>query len=390
MQLTITTDYAIRVVCFLATHQQMKCASELSKELGIPENYIPKVMKRLKQASLITSTEGIRGGYHLAKHPEHISLLDVISSTENTMEINRCSKKYQDDDEEILESSNVEKVLSELQDNYNRKLKKIMISDVVGLDDSFPVSEEIKAMEQKEEETVLSKGDVKMIFQTMVQAEKKLREREREIKEQYWDMISLLIMVLNHNQLLDEEHQDDISFYTKCVYEKIREYYPERKITQQEIEDVSKLAPIHDIGKVQVPIEILNKKGSLTTEEMDRVKIHPEIGAKMTLHFPKGATTEKLNEYSYQICRFHHERYDGNGYPDGLKGEEIPLCAQVVGLVDAYDALIHERPYKQKLAHEKAIQMIVNGECGVFSDSLLSCFLAAAMEPKWIKKVKED
>ena len=89
---------------------------------------------------------------------------------------------------------------------------------------------------------------------------------------------------------------------------------------------------------------------------------------------------------SYEICRYHHERYDGSGYPDGLKGDEVPLCAQVVGLVDAYDALVSVRPYKRKLKHEEAIRMIANGECGVFSKKLLQCFIAAAMQKEWIKK----
>ena len=106
----------------------------------------------------------------------------------------------------------------------------------------------------------------------------------------------------------------------------------------------------------------------------------------MTKRFPKGVTTEKLNQYSYEICRHHHERYDGSGYPDGLKGNAIPLCAQVVGLADAYDALISPRPYKSKLTHGEALQMILNGECGSFSQPLLHCFLEAAMQKEWIKK----
>ena len=103
-----------------------------------------------------------------------------------------------------------------------------------------------------------------------------------------------------------------------------------------------------------MPIEILNKNGKLTADEMGIVKQHPLTGAEMTLRFPRGATTEKLNKYSYEICRYHHERYDGSGYPDGLKGDEI--------------------------------RMIANGECGVFSKKLLQCFIAAAMQKEWIKK----
>jgi len=123
-----------------------------------------------------------------------------------------------------------------------------------------------------------------------------------------------------------------------------------------------------------------------TEEEMETVRQHPLVGAEMTKKFPKGLTIDKLNALSYEICRHHHERYDGSGYPDGLQGEEIPLCAQVVGLADAYDALISPRPYKSKLTHGEALQMILNGECGSFSQPLLHCFLEAAMQKEWIKK----
>ena len=213
-----------------------------------------------------------------------------------------------------------------------------------------------------------------------------IQKQERDVEKQYWEMVSLLVAVLNHNNLLEVEHQDDISFYTEQVYRQLQQRFPEYGITEEEIENVSHLAPIHDIGKIRVPIEILNKNGKLTADEMEIVKQHPLTGAEMTLRFPQGTTTEKLNKYSYEICRYHHERYDGSGYPDGLKGDEIPLCAQIVGLVDAYDALVSVRPYKRKLKHEEAIRMIANGECGVFSKKPLQCFIAAAMQKEWIKK----
>jgi len=234
---------------------------------------------------------------------------------------------------------------------------------------------------------ILTFHNSKVIFKTLVNMEKELRKKESDIEKQYWDMVSLLVSVLNHNNLMEKEHQDDISFYTEKVYRQLQKNCPEYGIEENEIKNVSHLAPIHDIGKIKVPMEIINKPGKLTSQEMEIMKQHPLTGAEMTLRFPEGVTTEKLNRYSYDICKYHHERYDGNGYPDGLKGDEIPLCAQVVGLVDAYDALISDRPYKRKLKHEEAIRMIVNGECGVFSKKQLCCFLAAAMQPEWMQKV---
>lgn len=203
-------------------------------------------------------------------------------------------------------------------------------------------------------------------------------------------MVTLLVAVLNHNNVVDKEYHDDISFYTEQMYRQLQKDYPKYGITDEDIEIVTHLAPIHDIGKVRVPIEILNKPGKLTKEEMDIVKQHPLVGAEMTQRFPKGLTTEKLNKYSYDICRHHHERYDGTGYPDGLKGEDIPLSPQVVGLVDAYDALISVRPYKRNLEHDQAVQMILNGECGKFSDELLHCFKKVSNQSNWIKRSERE
>lgn len=241
-------------------------------------------------------------------------------------------------------------------------------------------------VDENEKTAVITFHNAKVIPNTIVNMERELRQKAQDETKQYWKMVSLLAAVLNHNNLIETEHQDDICFYTKQVYLQLQKNYPEYGITEEEIENVSHLAPIHDIGKIRVPIEILNKNGKLTADEMGIVKQHPLTGAEMTLRFPRGTTTEKLNKYSYEICRYHHERYDGSGYPDGLKGDEIPLCAQVVGLVDAYDALVSVRPYKRKLKHEEAIRMIANGECGVFSKKLLQCFIAAAMQKEWIKK----
>ena len=138
-------------------------------------------------------------------------------------------------------------------------------------------------------------------------------------------------------------------------------------------------ALLHDIGKIGIPDNIINKPGKLTDEEFKVIKGHTLTGAKIL------SEIKSAPELIYG-AKYHHERYDGSGDPDGLKGDEIPLCAQIVGLVDAYDALVSVRPYKRKLKHEEAIRMIANGECGVFSKKLLQCFIAAAMQKEWIKK----
>ena len=129
---------------------------------------------------------------------------------------------------------------------------------------------------------------------------------------------------------------------------------------------------LHDIGKIGIDDKILNKPCRLTDEEFEVIKTHSAIGASMldSLEYYKD---EPLVRIAHDICRWHHERYDGRGYPDGLKGEEIPISAQVVALADVYDALISDRVYKKAYSHEKAVQMILNGECGTFNPLLLEC-----------------
>ena len=152
---------------------------------------------------------------------------------------------------------------------------------------------------------------------------------------------------------------------------------------------ITTASALHDIGKIGIDDKILNKPGKLTKDEFEIIKTHTLIGARM-LEEMEVYKDEPLIKMAYQICRWHHERYDGKGYPDGLKGDQIPLCAQVVGLVDAYDALVSERPYKRKLKHAEAVRMIVNAECGAFSMKLLQCFFAAAMQKEWVQKVESN
>ena len=135
---------------------------------------------------------------------------------------------------------------------------------------------------------------------------------------------------------------------------------------------ITTASALHDIGKIGIDDKILNKPGKLTKDEFEIIKTHTLIGARM-LEEMEVYKDEPLIKMAYQICRWHHERYDGKGYPDGLKGDEIPISAQVVSLADVYDALVSERVYKKAFSHEKAMEMILAGECGTFNPLLLEC-----------------
>lgn len=155
-----------------------------------------------------------------------------------------------------------------------------------------------------------------------------------------------------------------------CLMEKTGRYH----LSWNEQYLITLASSLHDIGKIGIDEKILNKPGRLTTEEFEKMKRHTVIGEEIlkSLGFYQN---EQLVRIAREICRWHHERYDGRGYPDGLKGEEIPISAQVVSLADVYDALVSDRVYKKAYSHEKAIQMILNGECGVFNPLLLECLL---------------
>lgn len=171
-------------------------------------------------------------------------------------------------------------------------------------------------------------------------------------------------------------HAARITEFTRLILERLAEKnaYP---LSPEDITIISYAAAMHDIGKVRVDGKIVDKKGKLTAEEFEIMKTHTTLGDEMLKNL-KTYAKEPLVKYAREICLSHHERYDGGGYPRGLKGEEIPVSAQVVSICDVYDALVSERSYKPAYTHEKAVEMIKNGECGEFNPLILECFYECA------------
>lgn len=185
-------------------------------------------------------------------------------------------------------------------------------------------------------------------------------------------MVSILSHIVEFRNGESGLHVLHIGTMTEMLLKRLREKTEKYNLDPATISMLSKAAAFHDIGKISISEEILNKPGKLTKEEFEIMKTHSAVGAEMLANLPLHKE-EPLVKVAYEICRWHHERYDGNGYPDGLKGEEIPISAQVVSLADAYDALISERVYKKAFSHEQAIHMILHGECGAFNPLLLEC-----------------
>ena len=188
------------------------------------------------------------------------------------------------------------------------------------------------------------------------------------------DILSHLVEFRNGESGL---HVRNIHILTKLMLEHLSQVTDKYPMTREEIALIATASALHDIGKIDIPSEVINKPGRLTDEEFAIMKTHTTIGAHMLRSMP-AYDTEPLVKMAYQISRWHHERYDGRGYPDGLKGDEIPIAAQIVALADVYDALTSERVYKKAFSHEKAVEMILAGECGAFNPLLMQCLKAVA------------
>lgn len=187
-------------------------------------------------------------------------------------------------------------------------------------------------------------------------------------------IISILSEVVGLKNGESRQHILNVSRITELLLSRVMQRSSRYHLTWQDEALITNAAALHDIGKIGIDEKILNKPGKLTKEEFEIMKTHTLIGAKMIENL-EGFQEEPLVKVTYAICRWHHERWDGRGYPDGLKGDAIPISAQIVSLADVYDALTSKRVYKDAFAHEKAIQMILDGECGLFNPLLLDCLL---------------
>ena len=194
--------------------------------------------------------------------------------------------------------------------------------------------------------------------------------REKEKNNQM--MISILSQIGEFRNSESGSHVLHINIITGMLLERLMQKTDQYHLQWSDQFLITTASALHDIGKIGIDEKILNKPGKLTKEEFEIMKTHTLIGASM-LKSIEMYQNEKLLQVAYQICRWHHERYDGKGYPDGLKGEEIPISAQVVAIADVYDALVGKRVYKKAFSHETAIHMILNGECGAFNPLLLEC-----------------
>ena len=226
--------------------------------------------------------------------------------------------------------------------------------------------------------------DAKVVYQRVLNTIKLYAKQRRLINlitDQVYEkeknnkmMIDILSQIVEFRNNESGMHVRNISTLTGMFLEKIVQKTDKYHLSWSKRFYITNGSALHDIGKIGIPEEILNKPGKLTKEEYEIMKEHTVIGEKM-LKSLELYQDEPLVKTACEIGRWHHERYDGKGYPDGLKGDEIPISAQIVSIADVYDALVSERVYKKAFSHEKAMEMILNGECGAFNPLLLECLV---------------
>lgn len=217
-------------------------------------------------------------------------------------------------------------------------------------------------------------------------ANERLQEQAVKLEKREQDIIEVLGTIVEYRNLESGEHVQRVKGYTRILAEVFCKKYPESGLTEEKIKTIASASVLHDLGKIAIPDSILLKPGKLTREEFETMKTHTVQGCEI-IESMKVEWNPEMKKACYEIARYHHERYDGKGYPDGLKGDEIPISAQLVSIADVYDALINVRCYKAAFSKDEAFRMIINGECGTFSPKLLEAFRDARTE---FEKLSEE
>lgn len=207
-------------------------------------------------------------------------------------------------------------------------------------------------------------------------------------------LLEYLGFIIEKKQLSAKNHSQNVRLFSEIILDKVIKLMPEYKLSEKDKDDILFASAMHDVGKVTIPDNILHKPGRLTDDEYEVLKNHTRNGKKIFEHVMKDMdeNSEEYRQFKVcaDVCMCHHERYDGEGYPAGLTGDEIPIAAQIIGLADAYDALLSDLIYKSAYTKEKAFEMIMEGECGVFSPELLEIFQMSRLEMEDVLELEKE
>ena len=341
-------------------------SKELASILVIDDNILNRQILSdvlSNQYNILLASDGEEGLKVLEENHDKISaiLLDLVMPKKDGFEVLHeiKLKRWEKDFPILMISSDIN------QQNITKAYE-------MGVVDFIPRPFIEQAVIEKVTSSIKSFAKQKFLIQTVYDS---IVEREKNS--------IMLIEILSHMaEYRNGEsglHVKHIKIITKILLERLLKLTDKYDLNDEDIELICLASSLHDIGKIGIPLEILNKPGRFTPEEFEIMKKHSEIGYQM-IESMGMYQDEKLVKYIKDITLYHHEKYDGRGYPKGLKGEEIPVWAQIVSVADCYDALRSERCYKPAFTHEQAINMITNGECGLFSELLMQCLRESADE----------
>lgn len=311
-----------------------------------------------EQYSILEAADGVEAIAVLEKQHSEISLvlLDIMMPEMNGFEVLTIMNRS-----EWLPCVPVIMISAETSSSYIDQAYDLGATDYI----SRPFDE--KTVRRRVKNTIMLYAKQKML-ESMVTEQILEKERNNFL------MVEILSNIVEFRNGESGLHVLHICTITEMLLRHLVRMTDKYPLTASEIAMIVNASALHDIGKISIPEQILNKPGKLTPEEFEVIKTHSLMGARI-LENARFCQNEELARVAHDICRWHHERYDGLGYPDGLKGEEIPIAAQVVAIADVYDALTSQRVYKPAFTHEVAMRMILNGECGSFNPILSQCLM---------------
>ena len=320
---------------------------------------------------IIEAVDGEQAIAQIREHGDEIAaiLLDLIMPKLDGYAVLSYMKE-----KELLDRIPVLVISAESSSEAERRCMEMGVSDFIRKPfDSVTVRKRVRNIADLFMYKNNLENKVKAQTQALKRQNKLLEQQTIRLKENNEKIIDTLGTVVEYRNLESGEHIKRVKGFTKILAEKAAAAYPEYELTPEKINIIVAASALHDVGKITIKDSVLLKPGRLTKDEFEYMKSHTTRGCDIIDQI-KGAWDVEYGKISREICRHHHERYDGKGYPDGLVGEEIPISAQLVSVADVYDALVSERVYKDAYDKDKAYHMILMGECGMFSPKLMECF----------------
>lgn len=254
-------------------------------------------------------------------------------------------------------------IVSYIKKPYQAEVIKQVVSNAIGW---FHYKMQLEVVVKKQNDNIQKQND-------------RLKKQAQKLSQLNEILIDSLSNIVEFRNLESKQHVKRVREFVQCLGRSIIKLYPEYELTPEKLDQISWASSLHDIGKIALPDNIILKSGRLTEDEFELIKSHTTKGEEIISQAIQ-LNDKNIFDYACDIARHHHEKYDGNGYPDGLKGDEISIAAQIVSLVDVYDALTSKRVYKAAYEPDRAYQMIINGHTGTFSPKLLKAFTEVRAE----------